>query len=444
MRHSACFLLSLLLSTSLMAEPAIDVASKDETAPSFYIEEILVEGHRHVSPGIVVAESLLKTGSSYTEDELREAIYRIKRLPFLLGVDFELRKGSERDRYILVISVLETTRFFYAFDFRLSYLLDPSDYPLARDRSDSTGDFLVGYRYFVGNQGLVYLTAGDIGLQFGYSSYNFLNRNVFLNVSLERDALCCDDPRSPGGEFQVLVDGNVDTLRFSVGIPRSARQLWRISGVHRRHDGNSKVFLTETDVERTHRDIRSSELQFAWIYDTTDDPVFPRRGDEFMVSFDLQSEDSRVTDVTDPTTSERHEPRTRTRSRSAAVTLTGRRHYPIGRRQSLKAGFSLSAGTFESEFDVEGVRFVDSQSDGWGGQASLVHAVDLLGAKRSRPQRRLRWENGVEYDYSSLSGNDLRPDYEYSQAAFRSELVYRSRWGVVRFSVRLIDVLEQT
>jgi len=59
-----------------------------------------------VSPQIVIAESLLREGAEYSEDDLRAASARLRRLPFLLSADFALEKGSERGRYLLAISVV--------------------------------------------------------------------------------------------------------------------------------------------------------------------------------------------------------------------------------------------------------------------------------------------------------------------------------------------------
>jgi len=438
MRHLA-FLLPLLLATSLAAEPPIDVAKKDDTAPSFHIEGIVVEGNRHVSSEIVVAESLLKAGTSYTEDDLREAIYRIKRLPFLLGIDFELRKGSERGRYVLVIAVLETTRFFYAADLRTTSALDSSDLRPYESSTDFSGDFLVGYRYFVGRQGILYLTAGDIGTQLGYSSYNFLNRNVFLDMSLARATFCCQSDPSPDETIRFTRNDTSVVLRLTVGIPRSARQLWRIDAFHRRSDGLLHQTLNGVNLFIDEPDARETQLQVSWIYDTTDDPVFPSRGDELVATARVLRQNGRATSVFSLIDFERFEIDRESSGWSGSASLFGRRYYPIGHRQSLAASFRVLAGHFEHEIDGN---VVEIDSDSWNVQASFRHAVDLMGAKRSRPQRRLRWENGVEYTYSEASATG-RTTVD-SSASFRSELIYRSRWGVFRLGFRLVDILERT
>ena len=88
--------------------------------PTFPIERITVEGARHASPDLIVAESLLRAGQSYTETVLRQGVYRVRRLPFVRAARFSLRKGSERGSYELVITVEETHRVFFGAEAFLS------------------------------------------------------------------------------------------------------------------------------------------------------------------------------------------------------------------------------------------------------------------------------------------------------------------------------------
>jgi outer membrane protein assembly factor BamA len=87
-------LLLLLLAVPLYADE-----------PAFFLERIEVRNQERVSPEVVIAESRLRAGQQYSEAELRDAAVRLARLPFLLSVDFSLEKGSERGRYILVLTV---------------------------------------------------------------------------------------------------------------------------------------------------------------------------------------------------------------------------------------------------------------------------------------------------------------------------------------------------
>src|SRR5512143_1105438 len=79
----------------------------------FLIEKITVQGPKEAAANIVRAETLLRPGGSYTEDQLRQAVYRVHRLPFVLDATCSLRKGSRRGAYELLIEVEPARWFFY-------------------------------------------------------------------------------------------------------------------------------------------------------------------------------------------------------------------------------------------------------------------------------------------------------------------------------------------
>jgi hypothetical protein len=110
------------LSLALLVLAALPAAAQEEPPPEtarFLIETISVEGPKEAAANIVKAETLLRPGETYTETQLRLAIYRVHRLPFVLDANFALRKGSRRGAYELVISVQPARWFFdhwiYAF-----------------------------------------------------------------------------------------------------------------------------------------------------------------------------------------------------------------------------------------------------------------------------------------------------------------------------------------
>jgi outer membrane protein assembly factor BamA len=93
--HRLPFLLAVLLVFGASVVRA-DEPSSEPTR--FLIEKITVEGPKAAAANIVRTESLLREGGSYSEEQLRQAIYRIHRLPFVLDARFSLRKGSRRGR----------------------------------------------------------------------------------------------------------------------------------------------------------------------------------------------------------------------------------------------------------------------------------------------------------------------------------------------------------
>jgi outer membrane protein assembly factor BamA len=98
--------------------------------------KIEVRDAKRVSPEVVVAESRLREGADYSEADLRDAAARLTRLPFLLSAEFSLEKGSERGRYVLVVTINETRTFFYALDLRHIFT---TDHRVEPDYSDRIG-----------------------------------------------------------------------------------------------------------------------------------------------------------------------------------------------------------------------------------------------------------------------------------------------------------------
>src|SRR5262245_45846556 len=83
--------LAFVLAFLAAAPPAAGVllADPDPAPPAtFLIETLTVEGTRRASPGLIVAESLLRKGQSYTETALRQGVYRVRRLPFVRAARF--------------------------------------------------------------------------------------------------------------------------------------------------------------------------------------------------------------------------------------------------------------------------------------------------------------------------------------------------------------------
>ena len=66
----------------------------EERAARFFVERIDVRDAHHVSRDVVIAESRLREGETYSEQELREGNLRLNRAPYLLSADFSLEKGS--------------------------------------------------------------------------------------------------------------------------------------------------------------------------------------------------------------------------------------------------------------------------------------------------------------------------------------------------------------
>ena len=91
------------------------------------IQGIEVRGAQRVPPRIIVAETLLREGKDYSEDEVRDAVARVNRLPFVAAADYAMQNG------VLVINVTEVRR--------LSFLVDARGIALNDDRILNSTDY---------------------------------------------------------------------------------------------------------------------------------------------------------------------------------------------------------------------------------------------------------------------------------------------------------------
>ncbi|HJX26650.1 MAG TPA: hypothetical protein VJ885_01965, partial [Thermoanaerobaculia bacterium] len=184
----------LLLSPWIIQGTALQA---QEEPPSFLLERITVAGAREAAGRIVEAETLLREGGTYGEEDLAQAVARVQRLPFVLDADFSLRKGSERGAYELVIQVEEARRFFFEHSVRASFFAEPVD--LGSDSRHQGLVYslpgLIGARQFVGRSGVVFAAVDNVeGLQVGFTRYDLFGRGVVASVAYSgvfNSDICC-------------------------------------------------------------------------------------------------------------------------------------------------------------------------------------------------------------------------------------------------------------
>src|SRR5258708_33215239 len=164
------------------------VPAHAEEPARFLIERIDVRHLVHASPDVIKSESHLREGQAYSENDLRAANNRVRRLPFVLDAAFSLERGSVRDSYVLVITVNEARPLFYLFD----------AVPFARGGdpyvTSNGDDALLGVRWFAGRSGGIQVAStvhGDarpfessyISLQGGYTRYGLLHDPAFPTLT---------------------------------------------------------------------------------------------------------------------------------------------------------------------------------------------------------------------------------------------------------------------
>lgn len=250
---------------------AIPAAAQDAPAQLF-IERIEVRNHKRVSPDVVIAESRLREGRAYSEEELRDASTRLGRLPFLLSVDFALEKGSERGRHVLVLTIHETKPFFFLID--AQQFFDEQDGPVSADedsRGATSENLALGFRWFVGRRGALHIGLSGIdrnrefareygAFSVGYTQYDLFGTRGFATLNLKL-------PLEPYGD-------GAPSPQLVVGMPVSANQTVTVQYDELRTARNRFSLGTEQFEESFGQRLVSAR----WSYNTTNEPFFPTRG----------------------------------------------------------------------------------------------------------------------------------------------------------------------
>ena len=268
------------------------VARADEPV-RFLIESITIEGARYSSPRILIAESRLTEGHSYSEAELRDAMFRIKRLPFVLHTDFRLAKGTERGKFVLVIAIEETKPLFVQFD-SIHNAIDTMelDQPFHLDHPTfhksllriSNDYYTLGGRWFVGAKGVITAATDQSrchynglcgvrqpGYSLGYTQYDLFGSRASIAAVVQYREASMDLPSYvPGNGRRTLSFGDHLTYQLTGAVPLFGNNAARATL-------SRQVEIANTD--RQHFD----QGELAWLYDTTDDPLFPHRGDRKSV-----------------------------------------------------------------------------------------------------------------------------------------------------------------
>ncbi len=450
--------------------PAFDRPAK------FLIESIAVEGVRQASVGVILSESLLRQGLRYSESELREAVFRVNRLPFIVSADFSLAKGSERGRHRLLINVEEAETFFFGSD--LIYNSFGGSLAETGGFEDDLHDTLTaGVRAFAG-QGMFFAAVGDSeDLQVGYTRYRLLDRPVLLRLAYEREQCCSQRLLDPGLDPGLALwthTGDSDRLEMTLGIPLGGNHSLRFDASHVETDSASRrqlggrdaaglddAGLGTTDLgDASLNDLRHRELELAWVYDTTDDPVFPNRGDAVTTAIGLRQLEGDLTSLTTPGSVNLLTPSTLSASslgefssRLVSLSLYGARHWPIASRQTVSLSLKLLLGRAELENvptrehhltdDVRllnnEVRLVSEDVDTLEADLGVRYSVSLWGPRKIRRLGELRWEtvaNLLYVESSPILGALHRPLWGISAS---SSLALRNTWGVFRIGFAVLD-----
>ena len=453
-------------------------ATQTTSHPRFEIETIVVENQRKFPPEIIVAASHLQEGRAYSEDELRDARYRIMRLPLVLEADFELRKGSERGKYELVIQVTEARRWFFGIDNRVTRWSQAISVDgLSSDSITLSELSLAGYRLPVGGEGLFFVTIGgaDGTLSLGYTNYNLLSRNVIM--SLKVSWADCADVRSDSSSNELGEDGCATEIfdlgldptysswtlngnnyrgRFNLSIPIRGNQSVRFLSSYRfvKNGVRRPAYRPEPQFLSIWDDRSDLDTGLAWVYNSEDDSILPTRGrfleaglayrwlEADLFGFFSDSADSEPFD-----------------SKEIRAQVSAKQHWPVRPKITLSLGVQAHLGRsrvrdlpIETDdlpaddrpiVETMGLVRVSDDLTTFGASATFEHALFLKRVINGAPKhparrprwREWRWENRLTVFYSGTDPSFDQPDNPVGGLRLGSGVVFRNTWGIFRFEL---------
>ncbi len=230
------------------------------TAPLFaqtghLVSRIDVRGGR-APAALIISQTALEVGRTYSDRDLEIAVARIRRLPFI----YDARYSMEGETLILEIDTV--TRFFADVD------VEGSSFP-----GDNRAIAVVGggTRLYVGSGGVAEVTLtkllaeGGSGRNLGleYSHYGIAGTRLFASASILQ-SFFNDEGFEPDPTWNV-----------AVGYPLTIRQTLTASA-------SGQGFTSESsfgDSPGPNVSVGSQRsLDLRWTYDTTDDPFFALQG----------------------------------------------------------------------------------------------------------------------------------------------------------------------
>jgi hypothetical protein len=397
------------------------LVAQEPQPPRFFIEKIEVRDAKRVSSDVVIAESRLRDGQEYTEAELRDASARLTRLPFLLSAEFSLEKGSERGRYVLVLTVNETKPYFYALDFRP---IRTGDERVQADYSDRAGfaenAATLGMRWFVGRRGALHvaLVTTDYNNQapqdysavaVGYTQYDLFGTRAFATLNIK----------------QIITEPAAPSPQLVVGVPLTGNQTLTLDIDETRLSGETRELFGQSFSTQSGERVAG----LTWSYNTTDRPFIPTRGTLVTVSPRITWSDFatyRIVYDPDPTAPfPVYTLRTETvHSKARELAFSAAHYWALDDRNSVSAGVETSYTRYDLDNDFLGLG-VDHLS-----RAVLTGGFShsLWGPERSKDGDS-RLELNVRIGNRSIQSYDFyRPDQRQVSASW----VRRSSWGVLR------------
>jgi hypothetical protein len=398
---------------------ALALIAATASAKSFLIERIDVNAAKRISPAIVLAEMRISAGKTYSDEQLQQALNRVRRLPFVLFAGADLKPGSTPDARVLRINIEEMANFNLGFD------MDA----VARKSGGGGGGADVrgnaGYRFFPGRGGTLDATLGDT------------NESIIPGSATRRDATLAYNAY---GLFGTSAYG-------SVGVGT----IFRTNG---RHDVNPSALLgipltstqsieaafarTTSRLERNVSGIadpirsfaRITDLGVIWLLQTADDPLFARHGLDLAAGPSWQRDDLDLPFVlTFPKPP--HVVPGQQNQRLFSWNASAAKFWPL--REASAAWGRFDATTTRITGTANGVPFPASRQD--LGDLLLGVAHDFGRELGESGQSRTRVELGLGYHLDRVSGRNASTR---SGAEVEIGCAYRNRFGIAHVTVSLV------
>ncbi len=386
----------------------------------FVIERIEVRDAVRVSPRLIVAESLLREGSEVAEDDVRAAVRRLGRLPFVFVADYALEPGSNDGRRVVVISVRENERLWGLADARFIQNHEPRD-TLDYDFPDPAAEWkhaAAGVRWQFRDGGVVHgaltvlrdrhqLRKNYSAYELGYTRYRIAGTRFFATAIL----------RSPVDSLEE----KTFTPKLIAGMPLTAEQTVALE-YEDTSFRDTKVRIGTAEFRDLHF---ARSLSAAWTFDTRNEPYAATSGTFVRVEpFLLMADQNSFSFGRPPqgfVTIARH-------SNSVGAEASGKHHWQMSEVSSLSAGVQAGWATIRNR-QTGGSSAYDLKSRS---------SFELITGGYARRIRRSSVElegRVVLHQLSDAGGNDLTsPSYEVAaswawrnpRAALRLGIAYNT------------------
>ncbi len=409
------------------------------------IETISVENAARFKASIIVSESLLMAGDSYTEVQLRDAIRRVNRLPFILGAEFTLHQNAASSGYELVISVRENQAYFVGAEelfeegdtFKRVIDLPNSDSGLIGLNEDNQAYF-AGYQVRLGDHGVLWgagdpLDSGRVFLR--HSQYNLLDRDIRLEASFQLEPIEKNDRSEVEGELQA------ETYALNLRVPLVGNHSLNLeSSLVQREENRLLAF----DGRDTQRDRETKSIAIAWIFNTLDDEVLTNSGRRYRAALGV-SRNAHILRETYLDLNSTPTFRVDMLQEIERLELSGVEYWTLSDHQSLFASLNIAVQQWEAElsggtptFDPD-YFFFDNTFDEWEGELAVGHSLMLYKDLEKTHWRQLRWETVAAV--SDGESHPRRPFSAYLSEGYevRTALKFRSSWAVIKMALSYFD-----